>query len=154
VGTPHVDPATGTRYDCRFHRTFQSPAELLGVVFSESGMATSAPFRAISASHWIFAGTGLRDGDIFGSHSLHERCPGGASGHETDKRTPDSPPDVQVLARGLNPNKGGAELVYHELGTGAVFSVGSITWNASVLVDQACSKITRNVLEHMLKRRT
>jgi hypothetical protein len=45
VGTPYVDRTTGTRYDCRFHRTFRSPAELLGVVFSESGMATAAPFR-------------------------------------------------------------------------------------------------------------
>ena len=51
----------------------------------------------------------------------------------------------------MNVNDGGAEMIYHETpGGGAVFSVGSITWPACVLVDDACSKITRNVLERML----
>jgi hypothetical protein len=152
AGVPFVDPATGQRYDCRFHHKLESPAELLGVVFSEAGCATSAPFRAVDTNHWIFAGTGLKEGDKFGAHSLHERCPGGASGHETDKRTPSAPPATHLLARGMNANDGGAEMVYHEapVGGGAVFSVGSITWPACVLIDEACSKITRNVLERML----
>ena len=77
--------------------------------------------------------------------------PGGASGHETDKRTASSPAGAELLARGLNVNDGGAEMVYHETESGgAVFSVGSITWPACVLVDQACSQITRNALERML----
>ena len=153
AGVPFTDRETGKRLDCRFHRTVESPAELLGMVFSESGAATAAPFRALDASHWIFQGCGLKNGDIFGQNSLHERCPGGASGHETDKRTPSSPKGVAVLARGLNADDGGAEIVYHETRSGgAVFSVGSITWPACVLVDEACSKITRNVLERMLTK--
>ena len=55
---------------------------------------TAAPYRVADASHWAFAGTGLAEGDVFGEASLHERCPGGASGHETDKRTPRSPANV------------------------------------------------------------
>jgi N,N-dimethylformamidase len=149
---PFVDPETGKHYDCRFHHAVESPAVLLGVVFSESGCATSAPFCVSDEKHWIFEGTGLKHGDVFGANSLHERCPGGASGHETDKRTPASPAGLTPLARGMNVNNGGAEIVFHETGSGgAVFSVGSITWPACVLVDEACSKITRNVLEHMLR---
>ena len=150
-GVPFVDPGTGKRFDCRFHHTFESPAELLGVVFTKRGAGTSAPFRVVNADHWIYGGTTLKNGEVFGQNSLHERCPGGASGHETDKRTPASPPDAVVLARGTNVDDGGAEVVYFETPSGgAVFSVGSITWPACVLVDAACSRITRSVLERML----
>ena len=47
----------------------------------------------------------------------------------------------------MNPDNGGADMVIHEPGGGgAVFSAGSITWPASILVDDAVSKITANVL--------
>jgi hypothetical protein len=154
AGVPWTDPATNRRYDCRFHYTVESPAALLGVIFTAAGAATAAPYRVTDASHWIFAGTGLKNGDLFGLHSLHERCPGGASGHETDKRVSSSPPHLKPLAVGTNPNNGGAEIVHFDTpGGGAVFSVGSSTWPACVLVDQACSHITRNVLERMLAAR-
>ncbi|HZM04017.1 MAG TPA: N,N-dimethylformamidase beta subunit family domain-containing protein [Candidatus Saccharimonadales bacterium] len=146
-----TDPQTGKTFDCRFHFKGESPAALLGVVFTEAGAATSAPYRVVDSSHWVFSSTGLKNGDIFGAHSLHERCPGGASGHETDKRTSSSPANTMLLARGLNVDGGGAEMIFFETsGQGAVFSVGSITWPASVLVDAAVSKITRNVLERFL----
>jgi N,N-dimethylformamidase len=143
-----TDPDTGKTYDCRFHYTAESPAQLLGVVFTEAGAATAAPYQVIAPEHWIFSGTALRKGDLFGTDSLHERIPGGASGHEQDKRTAHSPKNTFLLARGLNIDNGGAELVLHETSSGgAVFSVGSITWPACLLVDRAISRITRNVLE-------
>ncbi|HZZ42504.1 MAG TPA: N,N-dimethylformamidase beta subunit family domain-containing protein [Tepidisphaeraceae bacterium] len=152
-GFPFVDSRTGQTIDNRLHRTMgSSPAELLGVVFTDPGAMTSAPYRVVDASHWIFAGLGLKNGDVFGTESLHERCPGGASGHETDKVSPSSPTGLSVLARGMNIDQGGAEIIYHETsGGGAVFSVGSITWTAAVLVDAGCSGITRNVLEYFLQ---
>jgi hypothetical protein len=153
AGVAFTDPATGELRDCRFHRTHESPANLLGVVFTDAGAMTGAPYRVLDPSHWAFAGTNLRAGDTFGDASLHERCPGGASGHETDKRTPSSPAEAVVLARGLNPDGGGAEIVHFPLGAGQVFSVGSITWPSSVLVDAAVSRITRNVLERFLNRK-
>lgn len=137
--------------ESRFHRTFESEANLLGVVCTDAGIMTAAPYEVRDASHWVFEGTGLRNGDTFGERSLHERISGGASGHETDKMSPSSPPNTRLLAKGLNPEEGGAEMVYHAPGGGgAVFSVGSITWPASVLVDEAVSRITRNVLERFL----
>lgn len=149
-------PGTDRRYESRFHRTTgESEASLLGVVFSDAGIMTAAPYRVLDASHWAFAGTGLREGDTFGAPSLHERIPGGASGHETDKRSASSPSDTAVLAKGLNPDDGGAEMAYYETESGgAVFSVGSITYPASLLVDDAVSRITANVLARFLSRRS
>jgi hypothetical protein len=137
--------------ESRFHTRAESEANLLGVVFNYDGIMTSAPFKVLDAKHWAFAGTGLQNGDLFGQKSLHKRCPGGASGHETDKISPFSPKNVQHLARGLNPNNGGADLVYYEAAQGGgVFSAGSITWPSSLLVDEAVSKITSNVLRRFL----
>jgi len=142
----------GREYESRFDKRQESEANLLGVVFSFPGIMTAAPYEVRDGDHWCFQGTGLKTGDTFGEKSLHQRVPGGASGHETDKVSPHSPADVKVLAKGLNPNNGGGEIVVHEpQGGGAVFSVGSICWPASILVDEAVSKITQNVLERFLK---
>jgi hypothetical protein len=95
----------------------------------------------------VFEGTGLGEGDLFGMASLQERCAGGASGHETDKMSPHSPPETVLLAKGTNPEQGGAEMVCIEVpGGGKVFSVGSITWVPSLLVDPGTSRVTVNVL--------
>ncbi|NJN17758.1 MAG: carboxypeptidase regulatory-like domain-containing protein [Oscillochloris sp.] len=147
------DPNDPQRYyESRFHRTVAPEASLLGVVTTETGIMTAAPYQVRCADHWVFRGTGLPDGAIFGTASLHERCNGGASGHETDKLSPHAPPGSIVLAKGLNPDDGGAEMVYHERsGGGAVFSVGSITYVSSLLVDDVISRITRNVLERFLR---
>ena len=102
-------------------------------------------------THWAFAGTGLSDGDLFGQASLHRRCPGGASGHETDKISPSSPAGVVCLAKGTNIDDGGAELSYYETPSGgAVFSAGSIAWPSAILVDDCVSQITANVLRRFL----
>jgi hypothetical protein len=111
---------------------------------------TGAPYVVRDASHWAFHGTGLQNGDTFGDLSLHERVSGGASGHETDKIMP-SGPEATVLAKGLNPNNGGADLVTFRLEKGFVFSTGSITWVSSLFPDEKVSRITRNVLDFFLK---
>jgi N,N-dimethylformamidase len=139
-------------YESRMHRTLESEANLLGVVCTVSGIMTAAPYRVMDDSHWIFEGTGLRNGDLFGEHTLHERIPGGASGHETDKRSASSPANTLLLAKGTNPDDGGSEIVVHEPGEGAVFSVGSITWVPALFTDEKVSRITRNVLRRFTYR--
>ncbi len=142
-----------TVYDSRMHRTLESEANLLGVVCTETGIMTASPYKVIDASHWIFAGTGLQNGDLFGKETLHERIPGGASGHETDKRSPSSPANTVLLAKGTNIDDGGSEIVVHERDRGgAVFSVGSITWVSALFTDEAVSRITRNVVREFLGR--
>jgi len=65
--------------------------------------------------------------------------------------TANSPAGTRLLAKGLNPDDGGAEMVRYETTSGgAVFSVGSIVWPASLLVDEGVSRITRNVLRRFL----
>ena len=152
LGMP--DPENPEIYlESRLHRTLESEANLLGVVCTESGIMTAAPYRVVQSDHWIFAGTGLRDGDLFGERSLQERIHGGASGHETDKISPHSPPGTLLLAKGTNRDDGGAEIAYYESPSGgAVFSAGSITYVPCLLVDEPLSRITSNVLTRFLSR--
>ncbi len=66
--------------------------------------------------------------------------------------TASSPANVHVLAKGDNPDDGGAHIVIHEpTGGGAVFSVGSITYPATLMVDPHISRITHNVLTRFLE---
>lgn len=142
----------GSPYESRFHLRRESEANLLGVVYDDRGIMTAAPYEVVDPEHWVFEGTGLKAGDRFGTKCQHERVPGGASGHETDKRSASSPANTRLLARGLNPDEGGAEMVIHETeGGGAVFSVGSICWVSSLWVDEGVSRITANVVRRFLE---
>ena len=137
--------------ESRFHIYNESEANLLGVVFTDTGIMTAAPYEVVDADHWLFTGTGVRNGDTFGQESLHERIPGGASGHETDKTSPSSPHNVHVVARGLNPDNGGGEITYYDTPSGGgVFSAGSITYPSSILVDDTISRLTANAIRHSL----
>jgi hypothetical protein len=137
--------------ESRFHAHVESEANLLGVVFTDAGAMTVAPYEVVDADHWVLAGTELRRGDRFGLKTLHERYGDGASGHETDKLSPHSPTNARLLARGLNPDDGGAHMVYFETpGGGAVFSAGSITFATALLCDEPCSTIAANVFRRFL----
>jgi hypothetical protein len=137
--------------ESRFAMRNESEANLLGVVFTNAGAMTGAPYRVVDSKHWVFQGTGLRVGDIFGEKSLHMRCPGGASGHETDKVSPSSPANVHRLARGMNIDDGGADMVIFDTPSGgAVFSAGSISYPCSLPVDEHISKVTANVIRGFL----
>lgn len=138
-------------HESRYAMRHESEANLLGVVFTPAGAMTGAPYRVLAGAHWVYAGTGLQFGDTFGERCLHQRCPGGASGHETDKMSPSSPWNVLRLAKGINPDDGGADMVtYDTPGGGSVFSAGSINYVASLPVDGHISKITANVLRRFL----
>lgn len=139
-----------SKHESRMHRTYAPEARLLGVAFSYAGAMTAAPYTVLDPGHWALEGTGLGKGDSFGQISQHERVPGGASGHETDKVTTSSPKQVQVIARGQNPEHGGAEMTLMKLGRGSVFSTGSIAWVSCLHCDDNVSRITRNVLRRFL----
>ena len=142
----------GSRCESRFHHQVESEANLLGVVYSDPGAFTVAPYEVIAADHWVFAETGLRAGDRFGTKTLSARYGDGGSGHETDKISPSSPANTLLLARGLNPDNGGAHLAYFETTSGgAVFSAGSITYCSALLCDPPTSIITANVLRRFLQ---
>ncbi len=126
-------------------------SRLLGVQYSESGYLTWKPYRVINSAHWAFAGTGVVNGDLFGDDCLDTQ---GASGHETDKLTIYSSqiPGILLLAKGTNPNNGGADMIYYQtLSGGEVFSVGSISFTTCLLTDSVQSKIVKNVLNRFIQ---
>ncbi len=142
----------GIGAESRFGKRVESEAHLLGVVFDPAGAMTAAPYQVLVGDHWVFEGTGLKTGDSFGEQSLHRRCPGGASGHETDKLSLSSPRNVQLLARGFNQDNGGAQMVYFTTSSGGqVFSVGSICYPSALPVDETISRITSNVVRRFLE---
>jgi hypothetical protein len=149
--TVHNEVCLGTTppgTESRMHKRLESEANLLGVVYTDTGAMTGAPYRVVDAGHWIFEGTGLAEGEIFGRESQHMRCFGGASGHETDKISEHSPANTHLLAKGLNIDDGGAQMVIHETESGGVvWSTASINWLSSLLVDEHVSQITANVLK-------
>ena len=127
----------------------RSPALLVGSHYSGDGYGTYHPYEVLNETHWVFEGTGLENGDVFGENCLNGE---GASGHETDKRTVDTPEDFITLAKGTNPDNGGAELLIRESsGRGIVYSVGSITYTGSLIVDPLVDSITTTVLERCLQ---
>jgi len=130
-------------------RNLEKPeSAILGVAYDKRGFDTFHPYKVKNNNHWIFKNTGLQKDDIFG-----EGCGrNGASGAETDKIDDSSPKNLVHLAKGTNPDEGGADMIYYENSTGGrVFSVGSITYTSCINTDPAISQITENVLVEFLK---
>ena len=65
----------------------------------------------------------------------------GLSGLETDKITRSSKRYVTLIAKGQNPNNGGADLIIKELGNNAILSTGSIQSGSGLGVDSVFTKI-------------
>jgi hypothetical protein len=124
-------------------------------------------YEVLNSSHPFFAGTGLTNGAQFGAMgwSVNEGgstlADGGASGWEIDVIDTNSPPGVQLLARGTNPYTlncdpyvnvpMAANMVYYtHPGGGFVFSVGSMTFGGSLVVDDRIQRILRNALDECL----
>ena len=101
-------------------------AAVIGVQYVASDYGThQAPYVvADTAAQWLFAGTGLRNGDAFGHY-----------GYEIDVRTAASPPGTILLASApdlMGPGRS-AEMTYYETPDGAkVFAAGALNFAASV----------------------
>jgi hypothetical protein len=163
------------REDALFRRLRPPRPEraILGVA-TERCAVRGAPYVVLQECHPLFRGTGLSNGDTFGEDGVNTRCGGdcgdpkringGASGWEVDTSAgpgatgipsncsvPSARVASSVLPRGLTilakGQDGGAEMVYYQHpGGGAVFSVGSITFGGSLVVDRKIQQIVRNVL--------
>ncbi len=126
---------------------------ILGTAHDILGFKTWAPYKVLEHNHWVFEGTNLKEGDFIGNEGLNISQEGrtGASGWETDKIYPHSPKNTILLAKGTNSGVGGADMtIYREPEGGSVFSVGSITFGGSLLVDDNISQITKNVVRKFL----
>ena len=98
-------------FESRYAMRHESEANLLGCVFTPAGAMTGAPYRVLDASHWAFERTGLKTGDTSASKACTCAVPAVRRGHETDKVSPSSPKNAKVIAKGLNPDDGGAHML-------------------------------------------
>jgi hypothetical protein len=124
------------------------------------------PYQVLMASHPLFAGAGVDDGQLIGASGRQGINGGGASGWEIDTSKAgnhgddgvvvtayladdrgDPPAGLQLLARGTNPGPLGAEMtVYRADGGGLVFSAGSICFGGSLVQDAALQTVIDNAL--------
>lgn len=120
----------------------QSEAQILGVSHYQPTYMSFSPYQVRDTANNPFTeGTGLSEGDVFGSVSDAIA----ASGWEVDRRQIAVPGSV-LIAEGLN-KTGGAEMLYvPPLATkGWVFSAGSLSFTGSVPTDTAVQKLLQNV---------
>tara|TARA_Y100000385_G_scaffold103922_1_gene107526 strand:- start:421 stop:1848 length:1428 start_codon:yes stop_codon:yes gene_type:complete len=156
-GKVHVSDGTPGGKWCDLSRP---ESQVLGVRYTSAGYKTFMPYVVLNESHWLFDGTNLKNGDLFGE-SLNRRF---ASGHETDKVDQYSPKNLEIIARGLNQEridefgldgadrKGGADMVFYQTEAGGfVFATGSITSGGSMLLDSSMSRIVANFISHTLE---
>jgi hypothetical protein len=133
-----------TRTDERWRNLGRPESALLGVQYYGDDYGTYAPYIVEDASHFLFEGLGLANGQEFGHSSL---IGPGASGNETDKSDSNSPVNGSVLARGQNLPEGGHIFSYSHPGGGLVLSFGSITSAAAIPIDNVMQGIFWNYLK-------
>lgn len=147
------------------------PDVWVGTHTDDRGQFTAAPFRALHPESWVFAGTDLKRGDLFGADSANRPSfdiPGhqhlrattnlegqpqnGASGFFMSKVGPGSGP-FSILAVGTNP-QGGAQMAYRDHPAGGwVFNSSSISFPGALFRDQAVARIVRNLLDDAVNGR-
>jgi hypothetical protein len=157
-----------------WHETGQPENSTIGVSFRNGGERDRDDFpipvgyRVQRADHWVFAGTGLRDGDVFGDRAdeylIGYECDGAhfdrddldagrpvtASGHDG------TPLDFTILAVGdTRPSGWGFGNAAATLGLftagGTVFNAATTDW-ARVLTSRTSAiveQITRNVVDRL-----
>ena len=153
----------------RVRQPLRPEREVVGVA-TERCSVLGSPYQVVDANHHLFNGMGLVNGDTFGHIGLNNGFGNGkASGWEVDTANglgaisipydcvinepavvPDSqlPQGLTILATGVHDGVGpGADIVYYDHpGGGFVFSVGSITFGGSLVVDARIQQLMHNVL--------
>jgi sugar lactone lactonase YvrE len=121
---------------------------LIGVMYSAWLLADGA-FVVGNASHWIYEGTGVRDGDSIP----------GIVGYETDRRFDNgrTPPGTEVLARSPVVDVNGRP-DWHEATIratppgGFVFAAGTIEWAWGLAHPEHADRRVQRVTENVLRR--
>ena len=160
----HMTDDTTRNRDAFYFRNLEPPRPergILGVAYRYDNYMTFAPYKVLDATHRLFQGTGLANGDLIGENGINGN---GASGWEMDTAIagtvppgtvvsatgPDDrgapPANLVVIARGTNPGFGADMTCYDIPAGGRVFSVGSISFVGSMIRDANLQQIVRNVL--------
>lgn len=146
------DPDQGPEVTGRFRDAAVNRPEngLLGVMF-DAVQSVRSPLVVEDETHWLFEGTGLREGDYVPW----------LVGYESDRRFDNGaePPGVEVAARvpvvGVENNPAWAEVTSYRASSGAlVFASGTIEWahglGAPGIADERVERMTANVFREAI----
>lgn len=136
--------ADGSRDEYR--RAGLPESQILGIAYDGNLWGSYAPFK-VTRDHALWAGTGLRVGDTFGTTGLT----GPASGWEVDGRLGlgGDATTAQTIAEGQHSRK--SHMVFMERSNGGfVFSVGSLTFVLALAYDTRMARLLRNVFDRAL----
>lgn len=157
-GTPQNDRLITGRW--RDRPVAQPEERLVGVMYAADPV--DADIIVSDADHWVFAGSGLRNGDALR----------GLLGYEVDAMYGGGPRQIERLARSPFADRGApgkprySDMTVYAADSGAlVFAVGSVQWswgldgyNApawhTLRASDAAQRVTRNVLDRMLQTTT
>lgn len=135
--------------------------KLTGVVFSDEGTGTYAPYRVTDANHWLFEGSDVKNNDLFGIKGINEW---GICGDETDKEY-----DAICIAKGVNTgtigeginypdpqhtwdSKGGGALCVKEHSLShATLATGSIQSGSGLGTDNVFTTVVKNFTERYIR---
>lgn len=119
-----------------------SEAALLGS--SYCGMVEAAPYQVTNATHFLFKGCALKNGDLFGEKGI-DGLP--ICGDETDRMNKLSPKNTVMLAKGTNKDNLGGEIVYIPRGEFATLNTSAITSGSGLGTDKVFTTLIRNFMD-------
>ncbi|MCT4665747.1 MAG: hypothetical protein N4A45_10985 [Flavobacteriales bacterium] len=121
-----------------------SEARILGNAFDTKGYKTFAPYEVLNESHQLFRNTHVKNGQLFGQKGAHGQA---ICGGETDKVSKYSPKNIEILAKGVNPNQGGGDIVFLKRKNVATLSFGSIVSAGGLGVDSVFTQVIDNFMQ-------
>lgn len=130
------------------HVESAASSSLTGTSTTDVSDPLYAPYKIVDSSHWVFAGTNVSNGDLFGKSSLNHReeaAVQGVSGWEADQMTADSR-GFKLLAAGTN-LRGPAHMVFRDTEAGGwIFNASSIPFSGALFIDPVIARIMLNLL--------
>lgn len=136
----------------------QGRAELdvLGIAYNnDSWMYPVTGYRTRRADHRFLRNTGLIHNAPFGESGLTGTKAtaenGKACGWEMDDQRDGHPPGCVVLAESTGAPNGASQMTCWDKSGGFVYSVGSLIYGGSLVVDPVLQQILRNVLDECIR---
>jgi hypothetical protein len=145
---------------------FRPAHRFLGVEFSRSGMHTYAPYKVLKPQHWLFNGTNVQKGDLFGLRGINDLP---IAGVETDKAH-GVRAEVEIIAHSMNCDSedisksfdpddarwngdGGGDLTIKYLeGNRAILSTAAIYSGSGLGRDAVFTQVVKNFVDRYLNR--
>lgn len=161
AGMPMAGPVAfepGAKFYAGYDFEPEITAIRTGGHFTLTGSLTAAPYRATDVDSWVFEGTDIENGTVFGETSAYQPVPdfaeraeppsSGASGVWMNAIGRGSA-DFTMLARGMNA-EGGAHMMYRDTPAGGwIFNTGSETFFPAMREDRRIAQMVHNLMSDM-----